>query len=495
MFESLSERLQAVFSKLGTRSRVSEDDVSEAMRQVRLALIEADVNLGVVKAFVARVREQAMALIGQESEQRGLNPAQQVISLVNEALIDLLGRERVPLTIASTPPTTILLVGLQGSGKTTHAAKLALHLKEQGMSPMLVAADIYRPAAIQQVVTLGAQVGVPVHEDGQIPPVQIVRNALVDARARGIDVLIIDTAGRLQIDDAMMAELDQLRDFVHPTETLLVVDAMTGQQAVDVAKAFNEQVGLTGLILTKMDGDARGGAALSVREVTGVPIKFIGVGERVDQLDAFYPERMASRILGMGDLLSLMERAQRQFDEKETAAAQEKLLEGSFNLEDFLAQMQQVKKLGPMREILKLIPGMGGQLRELEDAVDDKQLKRVEAIIQSMTTEERRNPDILNFSRKQRVARGSGVTRAEVQALLKQFGEMQKMMVQMGRQSKRAGLRGMLPGGNAPSMADMQQMMQGGGLDALGSGMASGPGGRPGPRPPRPTPNKKKKKR
>ncbi len=310
MFESLSERLQAVFSKLGTRNRVTEDDVAEAMRQVRLALIEADVNLGVVKAFVARVREQAMALIGQESEQRGLNPAQQVISLVNEALIDLLGRERVPLTIASTPPTTIMLVGLQGSGKTTHAAKLALHLKEQGMAPMLVAADIYRPAAIQQVVTLGAQVGVPVHEDGQIPPVQIVRNALTDARARGIDVLIIDTAGRLQIDDAMMAELDQLRDFVHPTETLLVVDAMTGQQAVDVAKAFNEQVGLTGLILTKMDGDARGGAALSVREVTGVPIKFIGVGERVDQLDAFYPERMASRILGMGDLLSLMERAQ-----------------------------------------------------------------------------------------------------------------------------------------------------------------------------------------
>lgn len=503
MFESLSERLQTVFSKLGTRNRISEEDVSEAMRQVRLALIEADVNLGVVKAFVARVREQAMALVGAETEQRGLNPAQQVISLVNEALIDLLGRERVPINFASTPPTTILLAGLQGAGKTTYAAKLALHLKEQGMAPMLVAADIYRPAAIQQLITLGAQVGVPVHENGQVPPLEIVRNALIDARARGCDVVIIDTAGRLQIDDMMMNELVQIRDFVHPTETLLVVDAMTGQQAVDVARAFNEQIGLTGLILTKMDGDARGGAALSVREVTGVPIKFIGVGERVDQLDVFYPERMASRILGMGDLLSLMERAQKQFDEKETAVAQEKLLEGSFNLEDFLAQMQQVKKLGPMREILKLIPGLGGQLKDLEEAVDDKQLKRVEAIIQSMTTEERRNPDILNFSRKQRVARGSGVTRAEVQALLKQFGEMQKMMVQMGRQQKRGGLRGMLPGGNMPSMADIQQMQQmmggpgGGGMDALGAGggMAPSPGARPGARPPRPVPNNKKKKK
>ncbi|MHB8647614.1 MAG: signal recognition particle protein, partial [Thermomicrobiales bacterium] len=310
MFESLSDRLQAVFQRLGARTRINEEDVTQAMREVRIALIEADVNLGVVKAFVARVREQAIALVGAEA-QRGLNPAQQIISLVNDALIDLLGRERVPLAIATAPPTIIMLVGLQGSGKTTHAAKLALHLQQQGTSSLLVAADIYRPAAVTQLVTLGQQVGVPVHEEGtSVPPVQIVRNALADAKARGAQVVIIDTAGRLQIDDAMMNELVQLRDQFHPTETLLVADAMTGQAAVEVAQTFNERVGLTGLILTKVDGDARGGAALSIREVTGVPIKFVGVGERVDQLDPFYPERMASRILGMGDMLSLIEKAQ-----------------------------------------------------------------------------------------------------------------------------------------------------------------------------------------
>ncbi|MCA1667311.1 MAG: signal recognition particle protein Srp54, partial [Thermomicrobia bacterium] len=310
MFESLSDRLQAVFQRLGSRTRITEEDVTQAMREVRIALIEADVNLGVVKSFVARVREQAVALVGADA-QRGLNPAQQIISLVNDALIDLLGRERVPLAVAAPPPTIIMLVGLQGAGKTTHAAKLALHLQKQGTSAMLVAADIYRPAAVAQLVTLGQQVGVPVHEEGtRVQPVQIVRNALADAREKRTQVVIIDTAGRLQIDDAMMNELVQIRDNFHPTETLLVADAMTGQAAVEVAQTFNERVGLTGLILTKVDGDARGGAALSIREVTGVPIKFVGVGERVDQLDPFYPERMASRILGMGDMLSLIEKAQ-----------------------------------------------------------------------------------------------------------------------------------------------------------------------------------------
>ncbi|HEY8293248.1 MAG TPA: signal recognition particle protein [Thermomicrobiales bacterium] len=490
MFESLSDRLQAVFQRLGSRTRITEEDVTQAMREVRIALIEADVNLGVVKSFVARVREQAVALVGADA-QRGLNPAQQIIALVNDALIELLGRERVPLTIATAPPTIIMLVGLQGSGKTTHAAKLALHLQKQGTSALLVAADIYRPAAVTQLVTLGQQVGVPVHEEGtSVPPVQIVGNALADARARGAQVVIIDTAGRLQIDDAMMNELVQIRDAFHPTETLLVADAMTGQAAVEVAQTFNERVGLTGLILTKVDGDARGGAALSIREVTGVPIKFVGVGERVDQLDPFYPERMASRILGMGDMLSLIEKAQQNINEADAAEMQEKLLEGSFNLEDFLAQMQQVKKLGPMGEILKMLPGIGSQLKELQAQVDDKEIARVEAIIHSMTREERRHPEILNYSRQQRIANGSGTNRAEVRALLKQFGEAQKMMSQMGRMAKRGGGRGGLRGlmgGGGPQMdpAALQEMLAGG----MNGPAASGP------RPPRPVPNKNKKKK
>ena len=492
MFESLSDRLQGVFQRLGTRTRINEDDVAQAMREVRIALIEADVNLGVVKAFVNRVREQALALVGAEA-QRGLNPAQQIIALVNDALIDLLGRERVPLTLATTPPTIIMLVGLQGSGKTTHAAKLALHLQQQGISSMLIAADIYRPAAVTQLVTLGQQVGVPVHEEGtSVPPLQIVRDGLAAARARGINVVIVDTAGRLQIDDAMMNELVQIRDAVHPTETLLVADAMTGQAAVEVAQTFNERVGVTGLILTKVDGDARGGAALSIREVTGVPIKFVGVGERVDQLDPFYPERMASRILGMGDMLTLIEKAQQNISEEDAAEMQDKMLEGAFNLEDFLAQMQQVKKLGPMGEILKMLPGIGSQLKELQAQVDDNEIKRVEAIIQSMTREERRHPEILNYSRQQRVANGSGSTRAEVRALLKQFGEAQKMMAQMGRMAKGGrglgGMRNML-GGGGPQMdpAALQEML---------AGSMNAPG-RPalGPRPPRPVPNKNKKKK
>ena len=495
MFESLSDRLQGVFQRLGTRRHITEEDVSQAMREVRIALIEADVNLGVVRHFVARVREQAMALVGGQA-QRGLNPAQQIIALVNDALIDLLGRERVPLATATPPPTTLMLVGLQGAGKTTHAAKLALHLKNQGLAPLLVAADIYRPAAVTQLVTLAQQVGVPVHEEGtRVRPVEIVRNAIASARARGSNVVIIDTAGRLQIDDVMMDELAQIRDAFRPTETLLVADAMTGQQAVEVAQTFNARVGLTGLILTKMDGDARGGAALSIREVTGVPIKFIGVGERVDQLDPFYPERMASRILGMGDMLSLIEKAQQNFDQEQTAEMSERLLEGSFTLEDFLAQMQQMKKLGPMGEVLKLIPGLGAQLKELQAQVDDKEVQRVEAIIQSMTKEERRHPEILNYSRQQRIAGGSGSNRAEVRALLKQFGEAQRMMAQMGRLTKGRGALGGLRsalggGGGTPQMdpAAMQEML---------ARMQGGPGAARtlGPRPPRPVPNKKKKKK
>lgn len=492
MFESLSERLQGVFQRFGNRNRIIEEDVTAIAREVRQALMEADVNLSVVKSFTARIREQATALVGQPP-QRGLSPAQQVLSLVNEALIDLLGREQAPLQFASAPPTVIMLIGLNGAGKTTHAAKLALHLKREGMAPLLVAADIYRPAAITQLVTLGAQVGVPVYQEGQIPPPQIAQHAIADARARGANVVIIDTAGRLQIDDAMMRELEVLRDTVHPHETLLVADALTGQEAYDVAKAFNEDIGITGVVLTKMDGDSRGGAALSVREVTGVPIKFIGVGERVDQLDPFYPDRIAGRILGMGDMMSLIEKAQREFDQEDTAAMQDKLLEGNFNLDDFLSQMQQVKKLGPMGEILKMIPGMGAQLKEMQAQIDDKELGRVEAIIRSMTKEERRRPEIINYSRQQRIADGSGSKRQEVRALLKQFGEAQKMMAQMGMMTKGrgglGGLRNALGGGGMPNMdpAELQRMLGGGGMGEMG--------GRVGPRPPRPVPNKNKKKK
>lgn len=443
MFEALTDRLTAIFERIGRKGRLSEQDVDEALREVRRALLEADVHYGVVRDFVAAVREQA---IGEEVL-RSLTPAQQVIAIVHQELVRVLGSERVPLQWAPTPPTVLMLVGLQGSGKTTQVAKLGYHLKKEGRRPLLVAADIYRPAAIEQLKTLGQQHDLPVYEEGtKANPVEIVKRAIQLARERGYNPVIIDTAGRLQIDEPMMQELEQMKAAVQPTEILLVADAMTGQEAVNVAREFHRRLELTGLILTKMDGDARGGAALSIRSVVGVPIKFIGTGERVDALEPFYPDRLATRILGMGDVLSLIEKAQQQISAEEGKKLQEKVLTGTFNLEDFLHQLQQVKQMGPLTQLLEMIPGVSQLLRHQQVQVRDDEYKRIEAIIQSMTPEERRNPDIINYSRKRRIAQGSGTTIAEVSQLLSQFKQMQRMMAELGQLAAgrgRSPLRGL----------------------------------------------------
>jgi signal recognition particle subunit SRP54 len=442
MFESLSDRLQAVFQKLGSKGRLDENDVREAMKQVRLALLEADVNFKVVKDFVAKVTEQA---IGEEVT-KSLTPHQQVVKIVHQELINLLGTENAPLQEARPGPTVIMLVGLQGTGKTTLAAKLALHLRKKGRRVMLAACDVYRPAAITQLQTLGKQLNVPVYSEGAgSRPPDIAANALEQAKKDMTNVLIIDTAGRLQIDEPLMQELEQIEARVPATERLLVVDAMTGQEAVRVADTFNQRVAVTGLVMTKMDGDARGGAALSVRAVTGVPIKFISTGEKIDTntLEPFYPDRLASRILGMGDVLSLIEKAEQLYDAEQAKAMEKKLRKGKFDFEDFLSSMQQMRKLGPLQDILKMIPGMG-QLARQEELIDEKQLKRVEAIIQSMTPLERRNPEIIKQSRKVRIARGSGVAESDVSALIKQFMEMQRMMKKLagGQQNGKGKGRG-----------------------------------------------------
>jgi signal recognition particle subunit SRP54 len=430
MFESLSDRLQTVFQKLGGKGKLTEDDVREAMKQVRLALLEADVNFKVVKDFVAKVTEQA---IGEEVT-KSLTPAQQVVKIVHQELIELLGTESVGLVEAKPGPTVLMLVGLQGAGKTTHAAKLALFLRKKGKRPLMVAADVYRPAAITQLESLGKQLNIPVYSEGtQASPPDIARNALAKARSEGATHVIIDTAGRLQIDDRLMAELEQIVAVTQPAEKLLVVDAMIGQEAVKVAEEFNKRVGLSGVIFTKVDGDARGGAALSVRAVTGVPIKFLGTGEKVDAntLEPFHPDRLASRILGMGDVLSLIERAEQVYDEEQAKRMQKKLVKGSFDFEDFLQSMQQMRKLGPLQQILAMIPGMG-QLSRDEELVSEKELKRIEAIIFSMTPKERRNPDLIKGSRRERIAKGSGTQIHDVAALVKQFREMQRMMKKLG---------------------------------------------------------------
>ncbi|HWQ14001.1 MAG TPA: signal recognition particle protein [Roseiflexaceae bacterium] len=430
MFESLSDRLQAVFQKLGGKGKLTEDDVREAMKQVRLALLEADVNLKVVKEFVARVTEQA---IGEEVT-KSLTPAQQVIKIVHRELIELLGREGVALAENRSGVTVLMLVGLQGSGKTTHAAKLALYLRKKGKRPLLVAADVYRPAAIAQLESLGKQLNIPVYAEGtQARPPDIARNALQKARLEGYNYVIVDTAGRLQIDEPLMEELEQIVAATQPAEKLLVVDAMIGQEAVKVAEEFNRRVGLSGVIFTKVDGDARGGAALSVRAVTGVPIKFLGTGEKVEAntLEPFHPDRLASRILGMGDVLSLIERAEQVYDEEQARKMQKKLIKGSFDFEDFLQAMQQMRKLGPLQQILAMIPGMG-QLARDEELVSEKELKRIEAIIFSMTPKERRNPDMIKGSRKERIARGSGTQVQDVTQLVNQFRQMQRMMKKLG---------------------------------------------------------------
>jgi len=430
MFESLSDRLQTVFQKLGGKGKLTEDDVREGMKQVRIALLEADVNLKVVKEFVAKVTEQA---IGEEVT-KSLTPAQQVIKIVNAQLIELLGTANVPLQEAKPGPTVLMLVGLQGSGKTTLAAKLALHLRKKGKRPLLVAADIYRPAAITQLESLGRQLNIPVYSEGtEADPADIARNALQRARLDGLNYVIVDTAGRLQIDERLMEELERIDAAVDSTEKLLVVDAMIGQEAVRVAEEFNRRVGLSGVVMTKIDGDARGGAALSVRAVTGVPIKFLSTGEKVeaDTLEPFHPDRLASRILGMGDMLSLIERAEQIYDEDQAKKMEKKLRKGSFDFEDFLSAMQQMRQLGPLQQILAMIPGMG-QMARNEELVSEKDLKRIEAIIFSMTRQERRNPELIKGRRKERIAKGSGTQMQDVTALVSQFKQMQRMMKKIG---------------------------------------------------------------
>jgi signal recognition particle subunit SRP54 len=440
MFESLSDRLQGVFQRLGNRGRLTEKDIDEAMREVRRALIEADVNLGVVKEFIAAVKARA---IGAEVL-KSLSPGQQVIKIVHEELIALLGSEQVPLARANQPPTVIMLVGLQGAGKTTHAAKLAVHLQKGGQTPLLVAADVYRPAAVNQLQALGKQINLPVYDEGtSAPPPQIVERALRVARDKGNGTVIIDTAGRLQINEQLMQELVDIKAVAKPNDILFVADAMTGQEAVNVAREFNEQVGLTGVIMTKMDGDARGGAALSIRRVTGVPIKFLGTGEKINMLEPYYPDRLASRILGMGDVLSLIDRAQAQFNEAEAKQLEKKVLAGKFDLEDFLSQLQQVKQMGPINQLLDMIPGLGAAARKQDVQVSDDDLKQIEAIIRSMTPEERRNPQLIKGSRRKRIAKGSGREISEVNELLTQFKQMQKMMSAFGK----GGLGGLGGGG------------------------------------------------
>src|SRR5690348_7076928 len=460
MFESLSKRLEGVFTSLSGKGNLTEADVDEAMREVRLALLEADVSLKLVRQFVERVKVKAVGteVLGSFS------PAQQVLQIVNDELIEMLGGSegKNKLDLGGQPPNVIMLVGLQGSGKTTSAAKLANYLrKQQGQRPLLVAADMYRPAAVHQLQVLGKQLGVPVYaEPAGANPVDISVRAVAYARDQAATVVILDTAGRLNIDERMMQEVMSIRQRVQPREVLLVADAMTGQEAVRVADDFNKAVSLTGMILTKMDGDARGGAALSIRSVTGVPIKFMGVGEKTDALEPFYPDRLASRILGMGDVLSLIERAQETIDQEEAMKAQKKLQQGKFDLEDFLSSMRQLKRMGPLRQVMEMLPGMNKlmDMPEMEEALEGDQLKYIEAIILSMTREERKNPDIINGSRRRRIARGSGTGVEEVNQLLKQFAEMRTMIrqvssgkgpwAQMARQfGGGAGLPGMPAGG------------------------------------------------
>lgn len=434
-FENLSGKLQEVFKQLRGKGRLTEADVKAAMREVKIALLEADVNFKIVKEFIKKVTERA---IGTEVLE-GLNPGQQVIKIVNEELIDLMGTTQSHLTFANRPPTVYMMVGLQGAGKTTSSGKLAGQLRKQGRNPLLVACDVYRPAAIKQLQVVGKNYNIPVFEMGdKLSPVEISKKALEYAAEQHNDVILIDTAGRLHINEELMQELQDIKAAVKPQEILLVVDAMTGQDAVTVAESFDSQLGVDGIILTKLDGDARGGAALSVRSVTNKPIKYIGMGEKMEDLEPFYPDRMASRILGMGDVLSLIDKVQQNIDEQEALEMQKKMRSNEFTLEDFLSQMQQIKKMGPLKDLMGMIPGMNkidmdAALKGVDPA---KEMAKTEAIIQSMTKEERANPAILNGPRKKRIANGCGRTIADVNRLLKQFEEMKKMMKQMNNMQK-----------------------------------------------------------
>ena len=425
-FEGLSERLENSFKKLRAKGKLTESDVKDAMREVRLALLEADVNYKVAKDFTKSVTERAIG----EDVMESLTPGQMVIKIVNEELTNLMGGSESRLAQANHPPTVIMMCGLQGSGKTTHSAKLALKLKKEGHRPLLVACDIYRPAAIKQLQVVGEQVGVPVFEMGTENPVKIAQEAVKHAKDHGYDYVFLDTAGRLHIDEQLMQELQNIRSTVHPHEILLVIDAMTGQDAVNVAKRFNETLGIDGVVLTKLDGDTRGGAALSVRAVTGKPIKFVGTGEKLGDLETFHPSRMASRILGMGDVLSFIERAEQSIDQKKAAELEKKLAKNKFDLNDLLDQFDQISRMGSLKDTIKMIPGIGSKIRD-ED-IDERAFDRFRAIIYSMTNEERSHPDIINPSRKRRIAAGCGMKAEDVNKLLSQFKQMKKMMSQYG---------------------------------------------------------------
>ncbi|MFM9225073.1 MAG: signal recognition particle protein [Actinomycetota bacterium] len=473
MFDSLSDRLQGVVKRLRGKGRLTEADVDEVLAEIRTALLEADVNVTVVRQVVARIRDAAVGVAASEV----LDPAQQVVKIVNDELVSMLGGETLAITYAPVPPTVVLMAGLQGSGKTTTAAKLARWFRSQGRQPLLVGADLQRPAAVEQLRTLAGQVGVPVFsEPGD--PVATARRGIEEARRLGRDVVIVDTAGRLAIDEAMMAQVAEISVAVQPKYTFLVVDAMTGQDAVGVAEAFHERLAIDGVILSKLDGDARGGAALSVKTVIGRPIAFAATGEKIDAFEQFHPDRMAGRILGMGDMLTLIEQAEQAFEKDKAEEAAARLLEGQFTLDDFLEQLQQVKKMGPLSGIVGMLPGVPKEMRNAE--IGDDQVKVTEAIIRSMTLEERRNPEIINGSRRSRIAKGSGTEVADVNRLVKQFSEMQKMMKRMGALAAPASSRGKSGKKNKPNrkqmMRELGDMLGGqGGLPGL-PGADRGPG-------------------
>lgn len=427
IFSGLSEKLNHIFSKLTKKGRLTEQEIKTAMREVRIALLEADVNIAVVKDFVAKVSERA---VGQEIL-KSLSPTQQVIKIVNEELIALMGSSNSKLSVSSMPPTVIMMAGLQGAGKTTLVGKLGVLLKKQGKKPLLVACDVYRPAAINQLKVVGEKAGCTVFEQGQGKPVKIAKAGVEYAKSYGYDTVIIDTAGRLQIDEELMKELEEIKKQVNPAEILLVVDAMTGQVAVEVADTFNKRLEVTGLVLTKLDGDTRGGATLSMKAVTGKPIKFCSVGEKLGDLEPFYPDRMANRILGMGDMLTLIEKAQEAVSEEEAKKMQQKFRENSFTLDDYLTQFETMKKMGGIKNLMGLMPGLSGKYKINEDSIDEKKIAQTKAMIQSMTMRERENPQIINSSRKTRIAKGSGTTVQDVNRLLKQFEQTKQMMKQM----------------------------------------------------------------
>ncbi len=471
MFESLSERLGGVFRSFGGRGRLDEENIQAGLREVRLALLEADVNFKVVKDFVDQVREKCL---GQDLI-KGVSPAQQVVQVVHDQLVELLGGDTATLNLKGDNPAVIMLVGLQGSGKTTSAAKIANFLRKNREKPLLAPADVYRPAAIDQLVTLARQLDMPFYPSTiQMNPVQIAKDAIAQARADNANVVLLDTAGRLHVDEPLMEELCAIKAAVNPREILFVADAMTGQDAVNVAETFNERLGLTGVVLTKMDGDARGGAALSIRSVTGAPVKFVGMGEKLSEIEVFHPDRIAGRILGMGDVLTLVEKAQAEFEADEVRELERKMRKASFDLEDFRNQMRRIKKIGSLDSILKMIPGLGAlreKISQANDVLPEKEMARTEAIINSMTMAERRNPDILNGSRRQRIARGAGVSVAQVNQLVRQFEQMRKMM------------KGMMGGKGMPAMPP-------GAMPPMGPGGMPLPPGRP-----RSSYTKKRKKR